>query len=213
MDRSLNDRRLRDAHSPARAPFASADGPPDRPVATRQTRVAFENALLRIEWNVIRNSATRTESTALRIVPADESRHVVVLVPVLTDGRLLMLRRYRYAPARWSTEFPRYWGQSSDSGWRQHAQEQLLKNTGLQADRMRLLGAVQVDPALFAVSTVVVLADSCTGPLKKRPDPDELISGSVTLNEIDVDELMRQGEIACGTTLSALCLYRAQERP
>lgn len=210
MYHPLNDRRLTSERG-TRAPRAGGAEPSSsQPLATEQTRVAFINSLLRIEWNVIRNTATLAESAALRIAPVDDSRHVAVIVPVLADGRFLLLGRYRYAVVRWSIEFPRYWGQSSDGGWRQQAEEQLLKDTGLKAGRMRLLGAVQSDPSLIAISTVVILADGCTGPLSKPPDPDELISGSVVLEEDAIDEQIRQGEIICGTTLAALCLYRAR---
>lgn len=194
----------------AYAPHASAAEPGRQPLATEQTRVAFENTLVRVEWNVVRNTATLAESAALRIAPVDDSRHVAVIVPVLADGRLLLLVRYRYAVSRWSIEFPRYWGQSSDGGWRQHAEEQLLKDTGLKADRMRLLGALQADPALIAISTIVIVAQGCTGPLNKPPDPDELISGSLALDSAAMDQQIRQGEIICGTTLAALCMVRAQ---
>lgn len=210
MYRPLKDRRFPRDGSSHELRAGGMQPPATQPVATEQTRVAFENSLLRIEWNVVRNTATLAESAALRIAPADDSRHVVVIVPVLSDGRLLLLGRYRYAVARWSIEFPRYWGQSSDGGWRQQAEEQLLKDTGLKAGRMRLLGAVQSDPSLIAISTIVILADHCTGPLSKPPDPDELISGSVALEEEALDEQIRQGEIICGTTLAGLCLYRAQ---
>lgn len=210
MYRPLNERRTANDVEAGTLRAGGAEKHAAQPVSTEQTRVAFENSLVRVEWNVVRNTATLAESAALRIAPIDDSRHVAVIVPVLTDGRLLLLGRYRYAVARWSIEFPRYWGQSSDGGWRQYAEEQLLKDTGLKAGHMRLLGAVQADPSLIAISTIVILADQCSGPLSKPPDPDELISGSVVLDEVALDEQIRQGEIICGTTLAALCLYRAQ---
>jgi len=178
-------------------------------LSTDQSRVLLENAQLRVEWNVVRNLTTQLTSSALRIAPIDESRHEVVLLPVLADGRLLLLGRYRYAAARWSIELPRYWGQSSDGGWRASADESLLKTTGMRAERMSLLGALQADPALIAVNTIVILAEGCTGPHIPPTDADELIAGSVSLTEEEVYRMIRQGEIICGTTLAALTLYRA----
>jgi hypothetical protein len=50
--------------------------------------------------------------------------------------------------------------------------------------------------------------------LPARPaDPAALIAGCVALAADELDALMRRGEVNCGATLSALCLYRAQPPP
>ncbi|MBI3840247.1 MAG: NUDIX hydrolase [Planctomycetia bacterium] len=180
------------------------------PVTTQQVRVAFENAQLRVEHNLVRNAATFEETLALCIALPDEAQCVAVTIPVLSDGRLLLLGRYRYPVGRWSIEFPRAMCQTIDSGWRQPAEENLLKDAGLQADNWRLLGAVQVDPALMSTSALVILAEDCAGLQEKAFDDAELIAGSVALTGEELDELVRRGEVVCGVTLAALCLYRAQ---
>lgn len=180
------------------------------PIATELIRVAYEDSHLRVECNRVRNAITAEESIALRIAPSDNTRHVVVVIPFLDDGRLVLLGRYRYAVGRWSIELPRFWGQTSDAGWREAVEEHLLKETGLKAEGMRLLGAIEVDPAIVSVSTIVILAEGCTGPLAKPADAAESIAGCIALSPGAVDDLIRRGEIACGTTLAALCLYRAQ---
>jgi hypothetical protein len=181
-----------------------------QPIANVESRVVFEDALVRIEANRVRNAATQIEETALRIAPASESDHQFAIVPVLDDGRFLLVGRYRYALGRWSLEFPRFWTQSSDAGWEHAAAENLLKSTGLVADQMRLLGAVEVDPALTSISMLVIHAADCGALPAKPADPSALIAGCVALAADEIDALMRRGEVSCGATLSALCLYRAQ---
>ena len=63
-----------------------------QPIETIETRVAFEDALVRVEANRVRNAATQAEETVLRIVPASDSQHMVAIVPVLDDGRFLLMR-------------------------------------------------------------------------------------------------------------------------
>jgi hypothetical protein len=181
-----------------------------QPIETIEVCVAFEDSLVRVEANRVRNAATQVEETVLRILPASDSHHMVTIVPVLDDGRFLLVGRYRYALNRWSLEFPRFWIQSGDAGWEHVAAENLLKSTGLVADQMRLLGAIEVEPALTSISMLVIHAADC-GTLPARPaDPAALIAGCVALAADEMDALMRRGEVTCGATLSALCLYRAQ---
>jgi hypothetical protein len=179
------------------------------PVATQQVRIAFESAELRVEENVVRNAETSLERFMLRIALPDEGQCVAVTVPVLSDGQLLLVGRYRYPVGRWSIEFPRAICQMREAGWRQPAEENLLKDTGLKADQWRLIGAVQVDPALMSTSALVILAEGCARSHEKAFDPVELIAGSVAVTLSELDDLLRRGEVVCGVTLSALCLYRA----
>ena len=181
----------------------------EHPLTTQQVRVAFEHASLRVECNLVRNAATSEEGLALRITPADAAQYMAVVIPVLADGRLVLLGRYRYAAGRWSVELPRSCCHTSDAGWKETAEEHLLKDTGLRAESMKLLGAIQVDPALIAVSTVVILATGCVGPEDRPADPVEGIAGCVAVTLGEFDQLARQGDIVCGTTLAAACLYRA----
>jgi hypothetical protein len=181
-----------------------------QPIATIETCVAFEDALLRVETNRVRHAATQAEETALRILPASDAQYMATIVPILDDGRFLLVGRYRYALGRWSLEFPRFWAQSSDVGWERAAVENLLKSTGLIADQMRLLGAIEVEPSLTSISMLVIHAADC-GVLPARPaDPAALIAGCVALAADEMDALMCRGEVSCGATLSALCLFRAQ---
>jgi hypothetical protein len=181
-----------------------------QPIATVEVRAVFEDALLRVEANRVRNAATEAEETALRIVPTIESQHMVTIVPLLDDGRFLLVGRYRYPLGRWSLEFPRFWIQSNDAGWERSVAANLHRSTGLVADQMRLLGAIEVEPALTSISMLVIQALDC-GALPARPsDPSTLIAGCVALADDEIDALMRRGEVSCGATLSALCLYRAQ---
>jgi hypothetical protein len=185
------------------------DANSDHRLTTQQVCLAFEHEALRVECNLVRSAATDQEGLALRIAPADATQYLAVVIPVLEDGRLVLLGRYRYAAGRWSVELPRSSCHTSDAGWKQIAEEHLLNDTGLRAESMRLLGAIQVDPALIVVSTLVILATGCVGPEDRPADPVEGIAGSLAVTLDEFHRLARQGEIVCGTTLAALSLYQA----
>lgn len=182
------------------------------PLSTEQTSVEYADETLRLECNQVRNKVTNEVSTAVRLVQVDAARYAIVTIPVLPDGRLILYGRYRYAIGRWSLEFPRSTIDTTDVGWRTLAEENLLRDTGLESDDMRLLGAIQLDPELMSMSVLVVLAEGCSGSRAFSPDPGSLVAGRVALTPEELDQLIRGGEIVCATTLSALYLCRFRRR-
>jgi hypothetical protein len=196
------------------------------PVTTTQTHVAWENPLLRVEYNLVRNAATLEDQFALRITPAADPYYQAVVVPLAPDGRLHLVGRYRYPIGRWSIEFPRFDFDSSEAGWKSAAEADLLRVTGLTATHMSLLGIIEIDPSLMSTSTVVILAQGCrlpdaptkSGDKKRRAERDTppaanaLVAGSVALPLVELAELVERGEIVCGVTLAALSLYRVRLR-
>jgi hypothetical protein len=156
-------------------------------------------------------------------MPAVEPYYPAVVIPVGSDGGLYLVGRYRYAISRWSIEFPRFDLDSSDAGWKNGAEAELRRATGLTAEQMRLLGAIQIDPALMTLTTIAILAQGCSpasdepaatsGPsAASRPPASEVIAGSVAVSLPQMLELVERGEIVCGVTLAALALYRARLR-
>ncbi|REK15818.1 MAG: NUDIX hydrolase [Planctomycetota bacterium] len=196
------------------------------PLSTTQRHVAWENDQLRVECNLVRNTTTLEDQFAVRITPAADPYYGAVVVPLAPDGRVYLIGHYRYAIGRWSIELPRFDFDSSEAGWKEAAEVDLRRMTGLATARMRLLGAIQIDPALMATSTVVILAEGCVvaQPPKQRKtsrkspgeeapqQPNELIAGSVLVPLAELSELIERGDIVCGVSLSALSLYRASLR-
>ena len=181
------------------------------PLAAQQVEVAFENASWRVEQHLVRNAATRDERQLLRILPAGGSTYTTVTIPILADGRLLFLEHYGYAAGQWSLELPRSSWDGSDRGWRKAAEENLLRNTGLRSKKMSLIGSFQLDPNLLATTTLVVIAHDCKGRPPRKVDAASLVAGSLAVTTKELNKLLQQGEITCGTTLSALCLLHSQQ--
>ena len=181
-------------------------------VDIQQNRVAFESATIPMENDLVHNAVTCQQDSALRIQMIGKQPYFAVIVPVLADGRLVLLGRYRYAIDRWSIEFPRFEWPPEDDGWKLTAERDLSQMSGLEANRMRPLGMNHVDPALFATGVVVILAEGCTQCAASGSTAAHLATDSIALSLEKLDYMIHEGEITCAITLSALCLYRASRR-
>ncbi len=179
------------------------------PLVTRLARTVATDDCVRIEHNHVHNVATKHESQAVRVMPLDDAHHASIVVPVLLDGRLSLVGRYRYATGRWSIELPRADFESDDRGWKHPAETLLRQSSGLVATKMSLLGAIQTDSAISGISTIVVLAEGCQSAQQPAASPRDLIAGSVAMEPAELDRLVRRGEVICGATLAALYLYAA----
>jgi len=188
----------------------------EHPLATTLTHVAWESPLLRLECNLVRNLTTAQDDFVVRIAPAVEPYYPAVVIPVGPDGNLHLLGRYRYAIGRWSIEFPRFEFDSSDAGWKDRAENDLGRVTGLAAEEMSLLGAIQVDPAWMTITNVVILAQGCVpaaisgSSAAPGASASEVIAGRLAVSLAQMSQLVERGEIVCGVTLAALALYRAR---
>src|SRR5262245_16888096 len=82
----------------------------------------------------------------------------VVIIPQLPDGRLLLLRIFRYAMNEESLEFPRGGGQVGKKV-EQLATEELQEETELVARSWTLLGSHRPDTAIMMTEACVLLAE------------------------------------------------------
>ncbi len=182
------------------------------PLTTELVRSVCENDTFRVEQNRVRITALDEAREAIRAVSLDETHYVAVVVPVLEDGRLLLVSRYRYAIERWSVEFPRFAGQTSDEGWKHAVEDHLQKRIGITAGKISLLGGIYPDAATTAISTIVILAEGCAQQSPLATDPRDLIAGVFGGKPDEINRLVREGGITCGVTLAALALFNAQRR-
>jgi hypothetical protein len=190
------------------------------PLVTTRQHVVWENGVWQVESNEVHNLQTLGPQRAMRITPAIESRYEAIVIPLASDGRLHLLPRYRYPIERWSLEFPRFEFENDDDGWKDAVETDLLQLTGLTADKLTLLGAVQADPSLLANTVVVILAEGCrvsslrqgTRVMDEAQAAEELNPGVAGLRDVPLVELLtliHRGEVTCGVTMAALTLYRA----
>lgn len=186
-----------------------------RPLVARNTRETFRNGYFRVEEAHVASTVTGVTSVEPRIGSADPTLCLAVVVPVLQDGQMVLWVRYRFAPSKWSVEFPRVLGTTIDEGWRDPVEKQLRVEAGLHCPDVRLLGAINSDMMFVSTSTIVVCGEECQDQGKPETDGDPskrdpLMAGTVNVSPECIDHLIRLGTIECGLTLAALTLYRSR---
>lgn len=133
----------------------------------------------------------------------------VAALPVLEDGRLVLVRQYRYAVDARVWELPagrRDPGETPEAGARRELEEEV----GLRAGSLEPLLTFWTTPGFCDEVMHLYRATSLT-PVPPRPEADERIEqASFTLDEALA--MLRRGEIREGKTVVALLLEAERRR-
>jgi ADP-ribose diphosphatase len=135
-------------------------------------------------------------------------RGSVAVLPVHDDGRLVLVRQYRYAvdAAVWELPAGRLDpGETAEQGARRELEEEV----GLRPGRLEPLSVFYTTPG-FCDETMHLFRASGLASVAARPEADERIEAALfTLPE--AREMIRRGEIREGKTLVALLLELGRE--
>lgn len=134
----------------------------------------------------------------------------VVIVPILEDGRLLLIRQFRYAVGEVLWELPAGTLDRAAESPEACARRELEEETGYCADRLIRLGEFFTAPG-FTDECMHVFQAEGLHPTQQRLDSDEVIEVSPLPWEA-VREKVRAGEIRDGKTLAALYLHALRRR-
>lgn len=134
----------------------------------------------------------------------------VLVVPVLDDGRLVLVRQYRHLNARDSVEFPAGgMGRHSDAA--SAAAAELREEAGYAGGRFERIGSFNpINGVTDELCAVFVARDLRTVP----PEPEETEEFEVLhCSAADIAAMIRSGELWDGMTLAAWSLYHLQSAP
>ncbi|MCS6816619.1 MAG: NUDIX hydrolase [Blastocatellia bacterium] len=134
----------------------------------------------------------------------------VVIVPVLDDGRLLLIRQFRYAVGEALWEFPAGTLDRAAESPEACAHRELEEETGYCADRMIRLGEFFTAPG-FTDERMHVFQAEGLHPTTQRLESDELIEVFPFPWDV-IEAKVRAGEIRDGKTLAALHLHALMRR-
>jgi ADP-ribose pyrophosphatase len=135
-------------------------------------------------------------------------RDVAAVLPLLPDGRVVLLRQYRPLVGAWLWEIPAGTleaGETPEAGGRR----ELAEEAGYAAGRLEPLGQAWADPGLTDERIHLFLARDLV-PVPPAPEPDEHLE-VVALPRAEVDRMADAGEILDAGTLLALLRLRLRE--
>ena len=130
----------------------------------------------------------------------------VAIVPVLPDGRVIMVRQYRHAAGRALLEIPAGTLDQLGEAVEAAAIRELREETGYSAAHLALLVAFYTAPGFCTERITLFLATGLT-----RGDQSLMDDEAITLEEValtDIPVLIARGEIADAMTLTGLLLAR-----
>jgi ADP-ribose pyrophosphatase len=128
----------------------------------------------------------------------------VVVLPVLSDGRIVLIRQYRHAAGRYLWELVAGHKEPNESAVT-GAHRELLEETGYSARRVRELLRFYPSPGLLGERMDLFLAEGLTKG-KAQPEDDERIKQKiVTLRE--AMRWIRTGKIVDSKTVSGILFY------
>lgn len=129
-----------------------------------------------------------------------------MVVPVLDDGRLLLVSQYRYLRDKISIEFP-CGGIAVGEQPEVTARRELLEETGYEAGELSKAGAFEALPAYCKDTTHLFVARKLTKVSELNLELTEQIETMVRRPD-ELNEMIRRGEVWDGHTLSAWALVR-----
>lgn len=131
-------------------------------------------------------------------------RPAATIVPVLSDGRIVLIRNYRFTVEDWLMELPAGAidaGEAPAAG----AARELLEETGYTAGEMELLGEFFLAPGSTDERMYSFLASALTpGPQKLEPY-EQIEVHAFAPDEVRL--MLADGRIRDGKTIATLALY------
>ncbi len=128
----------------------------------------------------------------------------VVVLPLLPDGRILLVRQYRHATRQFLWELVAGRIERGENP-RQAAARELLEETGYRAKRYRLFLDIFPTPGFLEERMYILLAQGLTSG-DARPEEDEKIISRV-FSRSQLRQMIRRGKLRDAKTIAGLLYY------
>ena len=128
----------------------------------------------------------------------------VVVLPVLPDGRVLLIQQYRYAARQFLWELV---AGRIDEGETtlQAAERELREETGYRAKSFRVFLELYPSPGFLEEKMYLLLAEGLL-PGKAEPEEDEKIIARPYANK-QLEEMIRKGKLGDAKTIAGVLYY------
>lgn len=170
-----------------------------KPVKTTSTKLVFQGKMFAVRRDhVVEPGGVR----ALREIVVHGGS--VVVLPVLSDGRILLIRQYRYAAGQNLWEIVAGHKEPRED-FLTGAHRELQEETGYTARHMTELFDFFPSPGILTERMVVFLAEGLTGGAARMEEDERIAKRAFTLAQID--GLLRAGKIRDAKTIAAVLYY------
>jgi ADP-ribose pyrophosphatase len=128
----------------------------------------------------------------------------VVVLPVLDDGRILMIRQFRYAAKQSLWELVAGHREPNET-FLESAPRELEEETGYSAKKFTKLLEFYPSPGLLSEKMVVYLAEGLTKGKSRQEEDEKISSRALTLAELE--GWIKTGKIVDGKSVAGLLYY------
>jgi ADP-ribose pyrophosphatase len=167
--------------------------------AVERHEVVYRGKIIDVEVDTVRLPSGRSVIREVVKHPGG-----VVAVPVLEDGRLLLIRQFRYPLQRFILEFP---AGKLDSGQSPSdtVKRELEEETGYRADVMDYAFSFHTSPGFCNEIIHLFLASGLTPVAQRLEEGEHITVESYTLDECM--QMIRSGAIADAKTILGILWY------
>lgn len=128
----------------------------------------------------------------------------VVVLPILADGRVVLIRQYRHAAKQFLWELVAGRVDEGESP-RKAAARELIEETGYRAKRFRIFMDFFPSPGFLEEKMFILLADGLTEGIA-QPEEDEKIE-SRACGRKELEQMIQKRVIRDGKTIAGLLYY------
>lgn len=163
------------------------------------SKIVYQNAWIKIhEDDVIRPDGSKG------IYGYMESNNSVQVAAINENRELYLVRAYRYPTDTWGWELPGGGGEGEEAIIA--SRRELAEETGITAKKWTLLGKPLVCNGLMTERQAVLLAEDITVGTRISSDDDDLVTDGRFMSFTEIDQLIENGDIDDGMTLTCLFL-------
>lgn len=136
-----------------------------------------------------------------------DHKGAAAVVPVLEDGRILLVKQYRPAIGRFTIEIPAGGLNSREEPTIEAAMRELEEETGYRTDKLEMLISINTVAAYSSEKIDIYLAKNLYKGEGQNLDPDEFIN-VMALTVDEICEKIYALEITDAKTISAVLAYK-----
>lgn len=176
----------------------------DKPYQTLSSRTIWSSP-----WYALREDQVRFPDGSQGAYTVIEKRDAVWVMPIMPDGRAVLIRNYRYTVGAWLWEIP---AGGIDPGLspEEAARTELAQEIGGSAGRIEQVASYYTMPGIGDELAYVFLAQDVTLG-EPRHEPSEVMEQHIVPLETVLSMVMR-GEIADGPSALAILVCAARLR-